>query len=272
MSVHEWIYVSDSAFGTTEEMGPVAETELLALIRLGRLKRETPVSSPSRTKGAYYQLQQIPALLKAFEQFEQEKKTEQQRKNQELMVIAQQEEHRHSQEMQRILSISDCQDLTAVLDIEAKLRPLLTQHEAIQYLAIQRKFLWVNLVPDAVVATNRRLIFYKPKLFGAYDFHDYLWIDLHNAHFRQGYFGATFWARHTSGLLLQMDWLPRVAVQKLYRLAQDREEQARWARRDLDLEMRKAGAMQVNVQTNNQFVQPPTQIIDAQAVPRRIGN
>lgn len=100
-----------------------------------------------------------------------------------------------------------------------------------------------------MIATNRRLIFFRSKLLGRFEFQDYLWFDLSNAHVQQNLLGSVFTARHVSGHVLTMDYLPKESANALYRLAQEREEQARLARHQLHVDTMRAGAAQVNVQT-----------------------
>jgi hypothetical protein len=123
---------------------------------------------------------------------------------------------------------------------------ILTTSESIQLIVVQEKPL-VNVSPDAVIVTNRRMIFYHPKLLGRFEFNDYLLIDLRNAHVKQGMMGSTFTAQHVSGRLLNMDWLPKAAAQRLYRLSQELEERARQSRIEMDLEYRRAGATNINI-------------------------
>jgi hypothetical protein len=79
MADHQWFYIRDSMLGTTENVGPVSEEELFALARDGKLKKESLVSSHTRTNGAWHSLQQIPGLLKVMEQGEQVRTEERER-------------------------------------------------------------------------------------------------------------------------------------------------------------------------------------------------
>lgn len=122
----------------------------------------------------------------------------------------------------------------------------MTASEQITYIAVQQKPL-VNITPDAVIATSRRLIFYRAKLLGRFEFQDFHWFDVGNAHLQQNLFGAVFTCRHTSGTILSMDYLPKEAAQALYRIAQETEERARVARHNLHLDTLRAGAANVNI-------------------------
>jgi len=269
---HVWYYLSEGVLDDKTE-GPISEQEFVELLKAGKISLKSQVSSPTRTRGKWHQVQSLSSLVRVVnegkQEREQRREQEKQEKQRALMVVAQEQAQRRAEEQSRVAHFSDCQDMAAVHNIEQKVRPILTQQEVLEYIAVQRTFLILNPIPDGVVVTNRRLIFYRPKFFGAYEFQDYLWLDLFDAHFKQGYLGATFWARHVSGRLVQMDWLPREAVQRLYRIAQEREEQARWARHNLNLQTLRAGAAQVNVQTNNSFSlssAPPPHVVDAEII------
>lgn len=59
--------------------------------------------------------------------------------------------------------------------------------------------------------------------------------------------GAVFSAQHVNGQKMSMDYLPKESAQALYRIAQEREEQARLHRQQLHIDQARAGAMQINV-------------------------
>jgi hypothetical protein len=82
MTTQEWLYISESMLGVRETIGPIPERELLGLIHQGKLKRESLVSSPTRTSGNWCQIQQLPGLVAALEKGEAERELERQRKAQ----------------------------------------------------------------------------------------------------------------------------------------------------------------------------------------------
>ena len=267
MSGHVWSYVAETMLGTSENRGPIPEGELMALAKAGKLKRDTLVSSPTRTKDGWHSLSQIPAFLRMLEEGEQQRKAEKEQQaaariaeQQAKRAASQADQHAHAAQAQQaaaaVAQISDCSDVGMVNTIQQRVSSLLTTAERIQYIAVQKKPL-VNIAPDAMVATTRRLIFYRPKLLGRYDFQDYPWLDLANAHITQNMLGAVFTAQHVSGQVLSMDYLPQVAAQTLYRLAQEWEEQARIERRNMQLEAARATASQINI--GNPFGQSPPQ-------------
>lgn len=264
MSEHIWSYQSESLLGTTSEVGPVTEAQIIAVARAGKLKAETLVMSPTRTRGGWMQVKQIGGLMQAIAAGAEERRSAKEQADKERaaaqqvaaaqrqvdasnrQVASQAEAAARDRERHHYSQISHCTNLELVKTICDRVQGILTSQETLQYVAIQAKPL-VNISPDAMVATSRRLIFYRPKLLGRFEFSDYQWIDLCNAHMQQNLLGAVFTARHVSGQVLSMDYLPKEACQVIYRLSQEREEAARLHRQQLHLEHARAGAMQVNV-------------------------
>lgn len=259
--VHQWTYQVESIIGTVSEAGPIAESELLQIARAGKIKSETLVMSLTRTKGAWMKAQQIAGLLQviqagsqerqaAKEQAAKEKAAAQQaaatQRNSERQAAADQQATARANLAREIAQVSHCSNIDTVKTILDRVQGILTSQEVVEYIAVQQKPL-VNLAPDALIATNRRLIFYRPKLLGRFDFGDYQWIDLCNAHMQSNLMGSVFSATHINGQRMSMDYLPKESAQALYRIAQEREEAAKLQRRQLELDHAKAGAMQVNV-------------------------
>ncbi len=260
---HHWTYQVDTILGTTETHGPVAEAELLQLASAGKIARKSHVCSATRTQGRWFAAENVPGLLQAIEQGERSRKAAKDAKRHaaEQAKQAQLEEQSRQRAAQEraAAEISDCQDASLVNTIRERVQGIITSHERVQYIVVQQKPL-VNIAPDAVVCTNRRLIFYRPKLLGRFEFEDYQWFDLYNAHLRQNLLGAVFSAQHVSGRMVSMDYLPSTGAQALYRIAQEREEEARQARLKLQFDAARAGAAQVNVQTH---IPTPTQVQNA---------
>jgi hypothetical protein len=253
MSEHQWYYLSSDFLGNSQMVGPIPEAEILSLTRNAKLAKSTQVMSPSRTKGAWHTLEQVPGLKKTLEQGEAERKQAKQqaaedRRQRQLAVV---EERRNQEDLGRYQAsqLSDSQDVELIRTIAERVKPILTTQEQLEFIAVQEKPI-VNIAPDGVVVTNRRLIFYRPKILGRFEFQDYQWFDLFDAHFEKKLMGVTFWARHVSGRVVMMEYLPLAAAQRIYRVAQEREEQARWARHKLHVDTIRAGASQVNVQNN----------------------
>lgn len=269
---HEWFHRTAGMFGNVNEVGPIPETEILALAMQGKLKRDSLVRSPTRTNNNWFPLPQIAGLNKALEEGEKSRQAAKEAEAQKKAVAKQeaagaraaqaaertgQQQAARQEQAARAGQISHHPNAALVDSMCQKVQAILTTQEVIQYVAIQQKPL-VNLAPDALIATNRRLIFFRSKMLGRFEFQDYQWFDLSNAHVQQNMLGAVFSARHVSGQVLTMDYLAKESAAALYRLAQEREEQARLARQQLHVDTLRAGAAQVNVQTNIPAAAPPS--------------
>jgi hypothetical protein len=138
--------------------------------------------------------------------------------------------------------LNEEQDPKAVEKLLERINGLLTSQEVVEYIAVQKKPA-LNLSPDCIALTNRRIIFCRPKTFGlSMDFQDYSWVDVADCHIKEGIIGSTFMMRTTKNFTNMMDYLPKAQARKLYQYAQEIEEQMRGVRREKDLETRRASA------------------------------
>lgn len=137
--------------------------------------------------------------------------------------------------------LNEEQDPKAVEKILHKVTGLLTNGESIEYIAVQKKA--INMSPDCIALTNKRIIFCRPKTFGlSMDFQDYLWKDIANCHMKEGIMGATFSIQTVRRGFNMMDYLPKAQARKLYQYAQEREEEMIEYRRQRELEDKRAAA------------------------------
>ncbi|HZY37633.1 MAG TPA: PH domain-containing protein [Mucilaginibacter sp.] len=142
--------------------------------------------------------------------------------------------------------LTDEQDPKAVEKIYLRLADLLTSGEEIIYIAVQKKPL-VNLFPDCVALTNKRVLFFTPANLGlSIKFLDFVWKDIVDVFTKEEIIGAIFTIKTINGAETGIDYLPRVQARKLYQYAQERKEAEREARRLRDLEEKRAesGAVQ----------------------------
>ncbi|MDR6405117.1 MULTISPECIES: PH domain-containing protein [Chryseobacterium] len=166
--------------------------------------------------------------------------------------------------------LNEEQDPKAVEKLLVKINSLLTSQEFVEYIAVQKKPA-LNLSPDCIALTNRRIIFCRPKNFGlSMDFQDYSWVDVADCHIKEGIMGATFMMKTTRNLTNMMDYLPKTQVRKLYQYAQEIEEQMRAVRREKDLEARRASAGGVTVNNATPIITQPQQF--QQQTPQLIEN
>jgi hypothetical protein len=142
--------------------------------------------------------------------------------------------------------LRDEQDQKAVEKVYTRLVDLLTTGEEIIYIAVQKKPL-VNILPDCIAITNKRVLFFTPANLGlSIKFVDFVWKDVIDVYTKEEIIGAIFSVKTTNGAEMGVDYLPKVQARKLYQYAQERKEAERDARRLRDLEEKRAesGAVQ----------------------------
>ena len=138
------------------------------------------------------------------------------------------------------------QDPKAVEKVYLRLADLLSAGEDILYIAVQKKPL-VNLFPDCIALTNKRVLFFTPANLGlSIKFIDFVWKDIVDVYTKEEIIGAIFSVKTANGAEMGVDYLPKIQARKLYQYAQERKELEREARRLRDLEEKRAesGAIQ----------------------------
>jgi len=138
--------------------------------------------------------------------------------------------------------LNENQDPKTVEKLLLKVSQLLTSNEEVQYIAMQKKPA-LNLSPDCIALTNKRVIFCRPKTFGlSMQFQDFLWKEIEDCHISEGIIGSTFSIKTVKRRVLTMDYLPKSQTRLLYRFAQEKEEEMSEFRRQRDLENSRAAA------------------------------
>ncbi len=139
--------------------------------------------------------------------------------------------------------LNESQDPKIVEKVLGKISELLTREEKVEYVAVQKKPA-VNLSPDSIALTNKRIIFCRPKNFGlSMNFQDFLWKEIADCHMKEGILGATFTVKKLKGGgIVSLDYLPKAQARLLYRYAQEREEEMDEYRRQRELENSRASA------------------------------
>ena len=146
--------------------------------------------------------------------------------------------------------LNENQEPKAVEKVVSKLSGLLMNGEELEYVAVQKKPA-VNLSPDAIALTNKRILFFRPKNLGfSMEFEDYLWKDIRDCHLKEGILGAEFSVRTTMGKESKIDYLPKSQARRLYKSAQEQEEKQLEYRRQLELEEKRASAGNISLSTS----------------------
>jgi hypothetical protein len=124
--------------------------------------------------------------------------------------------------------LSDQQEPKAVEKVYSRLKELLPVGEETLYIATQKKPL-VNILPDCIAVTNRRVLFFTPANLGlSIKFLDFTWKDIADVNVKEEIIGAVFSVTTTKGAEMGVDYLPKVQARKLYQFSQQcREEERR---------------------------------------------
>src|SRR3954463_3423319 len=144
--------------------------------------------------------------------------------------------------------LHDDQDEKAVEKVYKRLIDLLTTGEEILYIASQKKPV-VNILPDCIALTNKRVLFFTPANLGlSIKFVDFVWKDIVDVSTKEEIIGAVFTVKTTVGTEMGVDYLPKIQARKLYQYAQERKEAEREARRLRELEEKRAesGSLQID--------------------------
>jgi hypothetical protein len=165
---HEWHYRLDTLIGMSETVGPIAESDLITLLQRATVSRETLVASSTRTNGQWYHFKQLATLLEVFEKAEADRREAKERQASEKAEAATaaavevdakrvRDAAVLEEARKRVAEVSDHTDPDFVSSILQRVSGLLTSGEQVQYIVVQRKPP-INVTPDAIVATSRRLI------------------------------------------------------------------------------------------------------------------
>ncbi len=153
--------------------------------------------------------------------------------------------------------LNEDQDPKAVEKISEKVNDLLTNGETVEYIAVQNKPA-INISPDSIVLTNKRILFFRSKSFGLVtDFNDYLWKDVAESHISEAILGSTFTMTAITGFIEAIDYIPKSQARKLYQYAQGKEEEMIEYRRQKELEEKRATAGGITVNTQNEKPEEP---------------
>jgi len=142
--------------------------------------------------------------------------------------------------------LSDEQDPKAVEKVIGKLNDLLTTGEEILYLAVQKKPA-VNLLPDCIAITNKRIFYCEPGNLGlTMNFKDISWKSVKEVSFKEEFFGSKFICVPQHGENIVTEFIPKVQARKLHQAANQQLEEYKELLRQQKLEENRATASPVN--------------------------
>jgi len=136
--------------------------------------------------------------------------------------------------------LNDEQDPKAVEKVLGKLNDMLTTNEELIYLAVQKKPA-VNLLPDCIVVSNKRIFYCEPANFGiTMNFKDISWKSIKEVSFKEELFGSKFICVPQHGENIITEYIPKVQARKLYQAAYEQLEAFKEQQRQTDLEERRS--------------------------------
>ncbi len=153
--------------------------------------------------------------------------------------------------------LNDQQEPKAVEKVYSRLTDLLNGGEEIIYIAVQKKPL-VNITPDCVAITNKRIFFFTAANLGlSIKFLDFVWKDVVEVKLKEEILGAVFSIKTLNGAETSVDFLPKVQARKLYQYGQEREQTEREERRQRDMEEKRAASGTIFSEANRFVPKPP---------------
>jgi len=136
--------------------------------------------------------------------------------------------------------LGDDQDAGVVEKVVKKAKELLTRGEQIEYVGVQKKPL-INIAPDAILLTNKRLMIVRPKMIGM-TFEDHVWREVADVHMSEQMLSATISCTIVGGKKLEIDCIPKKQARRIYAYAQEVEEKMHDERRTREMEEKRAAA------------------------------
>jgi hypothetical protein len=118
----------------------------------------------------------------------------------------------------------DEQDPRAIDKVLGKLTDMLSSNEELIYIAVQKRPA-VNLLPDCIAVSNKRIFYCEPGNFGiTMNFKDISWKSIHEVTFKEELFGSKFTCTPIQGVPIVTDFIPKLQARKLYQVAHEQLE------------------------------------------------
>jgi hypothetical protein len=120
--------------------------------------------------------------------------------------------------------LNEEQDPKAVEKITSKISDILMRNEEIGYIGVQKKPA-INVFPDSIVLTNKRIIICKPKNLGlSMDFTDYPWTAITGTFVKENILGSEFSFNTNTDLTVSIDYIPKIQARKINTFAKEQLE------------------------------------------------
>jgi len=136
--------------------------------------------------------------------------------------------------------LSDEQEPRAVEKVVGKLNDMLSSNEELIYIAVQKKPA-VNLLPDCIAVSNKRIFYCEPGNFGiTMNFKDISWKSIKEVSFKEELFGSKFICVPQHGENIVTEFIPKVQARKLYQAASEQLDNFREQNEQKDADEKKA--------------------------------
>lgn len=120
--------------------------------------------------------------------------------------------------------LNEEQDPKAVEKITSKLNDLLMRGEEVGYIGVQKKPA-INVFPDSIVLTNKRIIMCKPKNLGlSMEFIDYPWNVISATFVKENILGSEFSLTTNTDITVTINYLPKIQARKINTFAKEQLE------------------------------------------------
>ncbi|WP_432712865.1 PH domain-containing protein [Pedobacter sp.] len=118
--------------------------------------------------------------------------------------------------------LAEEQDPKTVEKVVGKLTDLLSSNEELLYIAVQKRPA-VNLMPDCIALSNKRLFYCEPANFGiTMNFKDISWKSIKEVSFKEELFGAKFICVPQQGENIVTEYIPKAQARKLFQATQEK--------------------------------------------------
>jgi hypothetical protein len=140
------------------------------------------------------------------------------------------------------------EEAASLQHVAADVAKVLTPNEEILYIATQNATAAFQK-KDSAVATNNRVILYRPHLLGQVDFTDFQWQDVQNTKLEQGILSSELTVTMVDGRTATLSNLNKDQAKRLYGICQQLEQEWREKRRvrHMEEERARSGGIQMNV-------------------------
>lgn len=117
--------------------------------------------------------------------------------------------------------LNEEQDPKAIEKITSKLNDLLMKNEEIGYIAVQKKPA-INVFPDSIVVTNKRIIICQPKNMGlSMNFTDFTWDEIEGTFMKENILGSEFSFSTKTQIQVSIDYIPKIQARKISTFAKE---------------------------------------------------